>query len=114
MTDLPNGHFDREDQALRALFAVAPEPDDNGFTDRVMGRIGARVRRRRLAIALAVVLGAGIAAWPLAQLVLQASEGIRALVIEAVGVDWLSQYRPLVAGALLALLTPILVALIEE
>lgn len=114
MSDTQSGEAAREDQALRALFGAAPEPADYGFTDRVMGRIGARVRRRRLIIALAVVLGIGIAAWPLAQLVLQAAEGIQVLVVEAVGIDWLEQYRPLLAAALLAFVTPVLVALLEE
>jgi hypothetical protein len=117
MSDLPNGNFEREDRALRALFLAASEPADDGFSDRVIGRIGARVRRRRLVIALAVVIGVAIAAWPLAQLILQASDGIRvllAVLVEAFGLDRLSHYRPLLAGALLALLTPVLVALLED
>jgi hypothetical protein len=117
MSDVPNGRLGREDRALQALFAAAPEPADDGFSDRVIGRIGARVRRRRLVIALAVVLGVVIAAWPLAELVLQASDWFRALLgvlVEVIGMDRLNQYRPLLAGALLAMLTPVLVALLEE
>ena len=93
MTDAPRSDFSREDEALRALFAGAPEPADDGFSGRVINRIGARIRRRRLIIGMAVILGALIAAWPLGQLVFQASEGLRALAAQTLGSDFFTQYR---------------------
>ena len=90
---------DREfDDTLRALFAAEPEPADEGFSERVMRRLGARTRRRRLLIAAAVVIGALIAAWPLGQLLLQFSDGLRGLAATAVGTDWFNEHKTLLAG----------------
>ena len=105
------------DEALRELFAGMAEPRDDGFADRVMARIEARVRTRRLVLALAVMLGAGIvlfAAWPLGQLLLTFSDNLRSLFVGASGTDWLTEYRTLIAGAVLAFLTPAVAALLED
>jgi len=102
-----------EDAALRALFATAPEPVDNGFSAGVMTRIASRVRRRRLIIALAIIVGAGIAAWPLGMLILQLSDSLRGLVVSATGTDWIREYPTIIAGAVLAFVTPVIAALLE-
>ena len=107
----------RADDLLRELFAGMPEPRDDGFADRVMARIESRIRTRRLVIALAVMLGAAIvlvAAWPLGQLVLSLSGNLQDLFVGASGTDWLTEYRTLIAGAVLAFLTPAVAALIED
>ena len=105
------------DKALRELFAGMAEPKDDGFADRVMARIESRIRTRRLVLALAVMLGAGIvlvAAWPLGQLVLTLSDDLGSLFVGASGTDWLTEYRTLIAGAVLAFLTPAVAALLED
>ena len=109
MTDIEHP----EDAALRALFAAAPEPEDDGFSAGVMARIGSQIRRRRLIIALAIIVGAAIAAWPFGMLVLQLSDSLRGLVVSATGTDWISEYPTIIAGAILALLTPVVAALLE-
>ena len=102
------------DDALRALFATLPEPADDGFSELVMGRIGRRTRRRRVMIAAAVVAGALIAAWPLGQLMLQLSDGLRQLAISDEVTGWATEHRTLLAGIALASLTPLLAALLED
>jgi hypothetical protein len=104
----------RADEALRALFAGMAEPGDDGFSGRVMARIGARIRRRRLVIAVAVLAGALVAAWPVAQLLLQFSSSLRTFVAGFAGTDWLADYQTLLAGAALAFLTPVVAALLED
>ena len=65
------------DAALTALFAAETDPRDDGFSAGVMDRIGGRIRRRRLVIAIAVGAGALIAAWPLGQLLLASADPAR-------------------------------------
>jgi MFS family permease len=102
------------DEALRALFAELPDPPDEGFSERVVGRIASRVRRRRLIIAAAVLVGALIAVWPVGQLLLQLSDGLRDLAVGIAGRDWLSEYRTPILGVGLAFLTPVVAALLED
>ncbi len=104
----------RADDALRALFGGMAEPPDDGFSGRVMDRIGARIRRRRLIIALAVLAGTLVAAWPVTQLLLQFSDGLRTVVANFAGTNWLAEYQTLLAGAALAFLTPVVAALLED
>ena len=117
MTDDRRANDRSADEALRELFAGMAEPRDEGFAARVMNRIEARVRTRRLVLALAALLGAGIvlvAAWPLGQLVLTLFDDLGALFIGASPTDWLTEYRSLIAGAVLAFLTPAVAALLED
>jgi MFS family permease len=102
------------DEALRALFADLADPPDQGFSDRVIGRIAGRIRRRRLIIAAAVIAGGLIAAWPLGQLLLQLSEELGDLIVGMAGTDWLNEYRTLILGVGLAFLTPVVAALLED
>jgi hypothetical protein len=102
------------DDALRAAFAAVPDPVDGGFTAAVMQRVRARTRRRRLLIAAAVAVGALIAAWPLGQLLLQFSDGLRGLATTAAGTDWFGEHKTLLYGVALACLTPVVAALLEE
>jgi anti-sigma factor RsiW len=117
MTDDRRANDRSADDALRELFAGISEPRDDGFADRVMARIESRIRTRRLVLALAVLLGAGIAlvaAWPLGQLLLTLSDDLGSLFVGASGTDWLTEYRTLIAGAVLAFLTPAVAALLED
>lgn len=103
-----------QDAALKALFAADAEPADDGFSAGVMRRINARIQRRRVVIALAVGAGAVIAAWPVGQLLLQLSDGLRALLANTAATDWLMQYRAVLGGAALAFMTPVVAALLED
>lgn len=106
--------WDEEDR-LRAWFSAdAAGPEDGGFTARVMDRIGVRIRRRRLVLAVAIAAGAGIAAWPLGQLLLQLSDGLRAAAAVVGGAEWLAQHKPVFLGIVLAFVTPVFAALIED
>lgn len=102
------------DDTLRGLFAAEPEPADDGFSQRVMRRIAGRTLRRRLLLAGAVTTGAVIAAWPLGQLLLPLSDGLRELVGQTAATDWLAERKTLLYGVALACLTPIVAAMLEE
>jgi hypothetical protein len=102
------------DDMLRGVFAAEPEPADDVFSQRVMRRIGARTRQRRLLIAAAVVAGALIAAWPLAQIVMEFSDGLRDLAATAADTQWFGEHKTLLSGVALALLTPVIAAFLED
>ena len=58
---------DAQDRVLESMFA-SESIDDNGFSDRVMGRIRRQLWVRRLALPVAMVLGVAIAVKPATQL----------------------------------------------
>jgi hypothetical protein len=58
---------DPEDRLLAALFAAEPIADD-GFSERIAGRIRRRIWVRRLALPIATVTGTAIAAGPMLRL----------------------------------------------
>ena len=59
---------DAEDRLLESLFESEPIADD-GFSDRVVGRIRRQIWVRRLALPLAMLVGGAIAIKPASQLV---------------------------------------------
>ena len=69
---------DEQDRMLESLFASAPIEDD-GFSARVLGRIRRRIWLRRLALPVAVVVGALVSFKPLAGLV-KALAGLSAAI----------------------------------
>ena len=93
---------DAEDRLLESLFAADPIADD-GFSDRIVTRIRRRLWIRRLALPVAVLIGGGIAAKPLAQLALAASKLLAVMPQDllAVPTDWIPQIQLFVVGALL-------------
>ena len=58
---------DAEDRLLESMFQSEPVAD-NGFSDRVVGRIRRQIWVRRLALPLAMLAGAAIALKPATQL----------------------------------------------
>ncbi len=58
---------DNEDLALEALFRSGPVADD-GFSQRVVGKIRRQIWARRVTLPLAVFLGSAVAAKPVASL----------------------------------------------
>ena len=93
---------DAEDRLLESMFAAEPVADD-GFSDRVVVRIRRRLWIRRLALPVAMIVGGGIAAKPLAELGLAASKLLTVIPQDliAVPVGWLPQIQLVVIGALL-------------
>lgn len=69
---------DEDDLKLEALFRSAAV-DDDGFSDRVMKRIRWRMRVRRYAVPLAILVGGIIAAKPAMDLLTVATRLITAL-----------------------------------
>ncbi len=65
--------MDAEDRQLEALFKPEPIADD-GFSQRVVGRIRRRIWIRRLALPIAMFIGAAIALKPATELVVVVSK----------------------------------------
>jgi hypothetical protein len=93
---------DAEDRLLESLFASDPIADD-GFSQRVVGRIRRRIWVRRLALPLAMLIGAAIAIKPASQLVLAASKLLTVVPQDVVvgSVDWLPQVHGFAISGLL-------------
>ena len=95
---------DAEDRLLETMFAAEPIADD-GFSDRIVRRIRRRLWLRRLAMPIAVLLGAAIAAEPVFEFV-QAVAGLSTLLpAESINVPtgWIPQLQTIVlAGMLVA------------
>lgn len=72
---------DAEDRLLNAMFQATPIADD-GFSDLVMRRIRRQMWVRRLALPIAVIVGAAIAVKPATQLF-----GVGAQVFDSLGIN---------------------------
>ena len=85
---------DAEDRMLEALFASEPIADD-GFSQRVVGRIRRRIWIRRLAVPVAMLIGGAIAIKPASQLVVAASKLLTVVPQEVVvaPAEWLPQVQ---------------------
>jgi hypothetical protein len=95
---------DAEDQLLEALFAAEPIADD-GFSVRIVRRIRRRLWVRRLALPIAIFVGAAIAVEPAADL-MQALSGLSSLLptqFLSIPTGWIPQLQIVVlAGMLVA------------
>jgi hypothetical protein len=79
---------------LESLFASEPIADD-GFSQRVVGRIRRRIWIRRLALPIAIIIGGAIAIKPASQLVLAASKLLTIVPQDVVvtPAEWLPQVQ---------------------
>ena len=85
---------DAEDRMLEALFASEPIADD-GFSQRVVGRIRRRLWIRRLAVPVAMLVGGALAIKPASQLVMAASKLLTVVPQDVVvaPAEWLPQVQ---------------------
>ncbi len=85
---------DAEDRMLESLFASEPIADD-GFSQRVVGRIRRRIWIRRLALPIAMIVGGAIAIKPASQLVMAASKLLTVVPQDVVvtPAEWLPQVQ---------------------
>ena len=107
---------DTEDELLESLFASEAIADD-GFSDRIVGRIRRRLWIERLSLPIAVVIGGIIAFKPVAGVVTLLSELIVHAAPEDVLVasfDWLPPAHQLVAGALLLAVAMLSLRMLED
>ena len=106
---------DAQDQLLESLMqteAIA----DNGFSDRIVGKIQRRLWVRRLRLPLAVVIGASVSVKPLAGLV-EALYGLLAAApagLVDVPTDWLPPAYQIVMGGMLLVVAVLSVRMLEE
>ncbi|MGB5592005.1 MAG: hypothetical protein WBN31_13745 [Gammaproteobacteria bacterium] len=110
-----NELIDSQDQRLRQLFSQGLEaPIDDGFTDRVMGRIKRRVLVRKSVLTTATLIGGLVALGPAYELSLAISSIVSQATSGWSGADWLPQTRILAMGALTAILAPLVTAILDE
>lgn len=105
----------REDARLEELFKdFSPPLADDGFTASVMSRVQGRLWRRRLVLSCAAILGAIIAAAPLARF----ANGLGTVLVEVAtnwnDLSWLLEHQILIIGALLLAALPPAVRLLER
>lgn len=93
---------DAEDEMLAALFSGDAIADD-GFSDRVVGRIRRRLWLRRIILPAAAALGAAISLKPLVALIESLYGFVAALPVDVVSIptDWLPAPHMIVLGAML-------------
>ena len=106
---------DAEDRLLESMFQSEPIADD-GFSDRIVTRIRRRLWLRRLALPVAMLVGGGIAAKPVSELVLAASKVLTVLPQDllAVPATWVPQIQLVVVGAMLLAAGGLGMRLIED
>jgi len=107
---------DAEDELLESLFAAEPIADD-GFSERVVGRIRRRLWIERLSLPVAATVGGVIAFKPVVALVTLASElVVRAAPQEvlAASFEWLPAPHQLVTGALLLAVAMLSLRMLED
>jgi hypothetical protein len=97
---------DAEDRLLDAMFQADPIADD-GFSDRVVRRIRRQIWVRRLALPIAMVVGAAIAVKPAAQLL-----SIGSQVFDSIGTESLLPQSMLVAQLPVILIGGLALALV--
>lgn len=106
---------DAEDRLLESMFQYEPLPDD-GFSKRVVSKIRRRLWIRRLALPVAILVGGGIAAKPLAQIALAASKLLSVMPQDLLSfpMDWIPQAQLVVVGAMLLLAASLGMRMIED
>ncbi len=106
---------DAEDRLLESMFATGPVADD-GFSDRIVRRIRRRVWLRRLAMPVAVLLGAAIAIEPVVSL-FQTMSGLTALMPDTLfdlPEGWIPQLQTVVLAGMLVVTAIFGLRMIED
>ena len=105
----------REDERLRVLIGRVVEwPDDEGFTDVVMGRIRRRMRLRKAILGLAVLVGAAVALVPAYELSIVIGFALADMPLRWPDSAWLLEHRTLAAGMAAALLSPLVGQMLDD
>lgn len=106
---------DAEDQLLESMFALEPIAD-SGFSQGVVRRIRRQLWLRRLALPIALCIGAAIAMKPALQLTLAVSRLLAVMPqnIFVVPMSWLPQLQFVVIGALLLVAGVLGIRLLED
>ncbi len=107
---------DAEDEMLESLFAAEAIADD-GFSDKVVGRIRRRLWIQRFSLPVAAVIGGIVAFKPAVALVDTLSElAFRALPGETLlaTFDWLPAPQQIVSGALLLAVAMLSLRMLED
>jgi hypothetical protein len=107
-------HTDEQDRWLCEQFSrTMPELPDDGFSRSVLGRIRRRALLRNALPVAGLLVGIGLVAWPAAELI-----AVIGSHLPTVGhFDWQQLFeanKTLVLGLLLCVLSPLLVALLED
>ena len=106
---------DAEDRLLESMFRSDPIADD-GFSRRVVMRIRRRLWVQRLALPVAIVIGAAVAIKPATQLVIAASK-LLAIVPQGtleIPMTWIPQMQIVILGAMLLGAAMLGVRMLEE
>ena len=106
---------DAEDRLLESMFAAEPVADD-GFSNRIVRRIRRRLWIRRLAMPIAVLIGAAIAIEPVTSL-FQAVSGLSELIPETLfdlPDGWIPQLQTVVLAGMLVVTAIFGLRMIEE
>ena len=106
---------DAEDRLLESMFQSEPIADD-GFSSRIVTRIRRRLWLRRLALPVALVVGASVATKPLSELAVAAGKLLTVLPqdVVAIPLDWIPQIQYVVIGAMLLAAGGLGMRLIED
>ena len=106
---------DEEDLKLEALFR-SDAVNDDGFSDRVTRRIRWRMRVRRFALPLAILLGGAIAAKPAMEILLVASRLVTVIPTElrSLPLESLPQMPVVVGGLAVAAVAAMFLRTLEQ
>jgi len=107
---------DAEDELLESLFAPEAIADD-GFSDRVVGRIRRRLWVQRLSLPIAAIFGGMVAFRPASELVTTLSDLALRIVPTDAGFrlyEWLPPAHQIVAGALLLVVAMVSLRMLED
>ncbi len=106
---------DADDAMLEALFRSEPIADD-GFSERIVGRIRRRLWLRRISLPVAAIIGGSIAIKPMSALVASLYGVFAALPTESIAAStsWLPPWHLIVLGAMLLVTAMFGFRLLEE
>ena len=105
----------RQEARLSEVFqTLTPRLEDEGFSSRVLGRIGRRLWLRRLVLGTAVAVGGVLALGPVTELAVMLSEGLVVAATRWNDPAWLAQNQALLVLSLLAVACPGAIRLLEQ
>ena len=103
-----------EDEMLRELFRDAlPPVGDDGFSDAVMRRVRRTGRIRKRVLYAAASVGIAVAAWPAGQVLAWLGRRVTELTVPIEALTG-SQSETLIFALCLGLLSPLLIAFLED